>query len=277
MTKKPKKKHSKRPARSDKPVEITAPAPEDMPDAMLPVDISGKTRFEHTVEVLIVEWAFFYGNHSPSSFLEFKGYSPGQIANIFRCVPASEWHGKRETAQNRVTETLVKRHVDIIAAVQEEHIKSSKLILAKAVKLLADGDVEYMDPETGKKKKRWLRSIDLLNASSSIEKAQKIYRTAMGLPNDEAGMSQILSTLQKIQTASEIAAMKPQGGDTHIHNTQVNVTTVQGKTPHELTHDDILLMIEARREQKAKQLALENPEIKEVTPTGPQDFTALKR
>jgi len=276
MTKKT-KKSAKRPV---KPIEIKASKDLATPDPLGITDIAGKSKLEHTVEVLVLEWAFFYGNHSPSGYLEFKGYSPGQIANIFRVIPATDWYPKRETAQNRVTENLVKRHVDIMAAVQDEHIKSSKLSLAKAVKMLADGDVEWTDSD-GKKHKRFLRSIDILNCTSAIEKAQKIYRTAMGLPNDEAGMQQILKTLQNIEIQSQIAASRPLEQEVHLHQTniqvnQTNVDAAQGKTPHELTHDDILIMIEARREQKAKQLALEAPEQKEAKPVV-TDYTALKR
>jgi len=276
MTKKSKVRPKLKSKRSEAPIEVTA-SPKTTPDPMNPEDLSGKTKFEHTVEVLILEWAFFYGNHSPTGYLEFKGYSPGQIQNILHCVPAADWYPKRETAQNRVTESLVKRHVDIMATVQDEHIKSSKLALAKAVKMLADGDSEFID-KAGVKRTRKFSSHDLLNCTTAIEKAQKIYRTAMGLPNDEAGMSQILKTLQNIQTATEIANSAPREVHQHVHQS-VTVNAVQGKTPHELTYDDIMILIEAKREQKAKQLELlkQKEPQKQIAQAGPQDYTAIKR
>ncbi len=107
---------------------------------------------------------------------------------------------------------------------------------------------------------------------SSIEKAQQIYRRAMGLPNDEGGLQQILNKLERIRETPTTLNL--------TQNIQQN-TAVQVQAPAnptDLSYDDIMLLIEAERSRKAKQVSEEDRMLaapKEGVPTG--DFTANKQ
>jgi hypothetical protein len=287
---KPIKKHYKRKtvARDDDiaPTEVEVKVSSDkLPDFFEHEDVGGKDKLMHDVEILVMEWAFFYSNHSPTAYiLDVKSYSETQRQHIFRILPAEEWPKRRQMAQDKLTGELVKRHIDKLAEVQDQHINASKLGLAQAVRMLAEGKTEVMRGKDGKvvldkdgnPRFKTFRSIDLLNCMSAIEKAQAIYRKAMGLPNDEGGLQQILNKLERMREVPTFNIT------TNIQqNTQVNQVAVSApKNPTDLSYDDIMLLIEAKREQKAKAALTENVlderlriEHKEGVPTG--DFTAM--
>lgn len=247
------------------------------PDFFEHEDGGGKDKLAHDVEILMMEWAFFYPNHSVTSYIQdIKGYSPTQMKDLSRLVPFEQWGDRRKEAQDKLTETLVRRHIDLMASVQDQHISASKLGLAQAVKMLAGGSTEILRDKEGKAivdsagnpRFKSLRSIDLLNCMSSIEKAQQIYRRAMGLPNDEGGLQQILNKLERIRETPTTTLNLTQ-------NIQQNNTAVQIQNPTDLSYDDIMLLIEAERTKKAKQVSEEDkmlPAAREGVPTG--DFTA---
>jgi hypothetical protein len=249
---------------SGQPVEVEA-----VPDFFDHSDFGGKEQWVHNIEILVTEWAFFYPNHTPYGYLtQCKSYSHSQSVHILGYLPASQWAPKRTKALDKLTEGLVKRHVDKLAEVQEQHISASKLGLAQAVKMLANGSTEPLRDRDGKvlldsrgqPRFRAFRSIDLVNCMTAIEKAQMIYRRAMGLPNDGGGLKQILDKVEEMnQTVNNVT------------NIQVNTTQA---TPDSLSYDDIMLLIELKREQKAKIAAPEDAlkiDPKPGVPTG--DFT----
>jgi hypothetical protein len=256
-----------------------------LPDFFDTKDVGGKEKLAHDVEILVMEWAFFFPNHSPTAYLQqIKGYSDTQTRDIFKVTESEAWHERRRLAQDKLSGELIRRHIDKLAEVQDQHISASKLGLAQAVKMLAEGKTEIMRGKDGKPilnkdgtpKFKTFRSIDLLNCMSAIEKAQAIYRKAMGLPNDEGGLQQILNKLERMREAPTTFINLTQ------NNTQVNNTAVkvENKNPTDLEYDDIMLLIEAKREQKAKQAKEELDERlrlqeKEGVPTG--DFTAQHR
>lgn len=247
-----------------------------IPDFFDHEDAGGKDKLAHDVEILVMEWAFFYPNHSPTSYiLDVKSYSESQRDNIFRIMPAVDWPKRRGMAQDKLTGELVKRHVDTMAKVQDEHISASKLGLARAVQMLADGKTELVKKDGkpildahGNPKFKQFRSVDLLNCMGAIEKAQNIYRRALGLPNDEGGLHQILNKLEKLK--------EPSVNFNLTQNVQHNHGVQAADTP-DLGYDDIMILIEMKREQKAKAAQTEMDERlriepKEGVPTG--DFTA---
>lgn len=266
----------KRPPKADGPSPAVVEA---LPDFFDHEDAGGKDKLAHDTEILIMEWAFFYPNHSPTAYLtDVKGYANTQMMNIFKIVAPGDWPARRTMAQDKLTGELIKRHVDTMAKVQDEHISASKLGLARAVQMLASGNTELIKKDgkvvldaAGNPKFKQFRSIDLLNCMSSIEKAQNIYRRAMGLPNEEGGLQQILNKLERMREAPSVNFNL-----TQVNQSQTNVQVQAPQNPTDLGYEDIMLLIEAKREQKAKQAKEIDDRLKieprEGVPTG--DFTA---
>lgn len=272
----------KRVAEEAKPPKTDGVVVEALPDFFDHEDAGGKDKLAHDTEILIMEWAFFYPNHSPTAYLtDVKGYAETQKNHIFRVVAPGDWPARRQMAQDKLTGELIKRHVDTMAKVQDEHISASKLGLARAVQMLASGNTELIKKDgkvvldaAGNPKFKQFRSVDLLNCMTAIEKAQNIYRRAMGLPNDEGGLQQILNKLERMREAPQVNFNLTQ--NTQINQSQTNVQVVPPTQPTDLGYDDIMLLIEAKREQKAKQAQAIDDRLKieprEGVPTG--DFTA---
>lgn len=222
------------------------------------MDIGGRERFTHDSEILRSEWAIKYPNTPPYRWLQdLKGYNENQAQTIVAYAGGiEEWHKERERLLDKMTESVVKRHIDQLAEVQETHIRSSKLGLARAVQMLTEGGRTRVDMETGLKKCGTdgkpivipLSPGELVGCMVAIEKAQMIYRRSMGLPNEEAGLAQILDKIQ-------------------VHYNQTNIqnnVTVEAPKESEaeimaksMTQEQIEAFVEFRREEKARKLALE--------------------
>lgn len=226
------------------------------------VDIGGMDKIAHDSQLLRLEWAIKYPQLSPFEFLtEIKSYSAAQATRIITATGTlADWNQEKATVLDKMTESVVKRHIDIIAEVQETHVKASKVGLAKAIEFLSklsiepakDADGKIIVDGKGKPVWKGFRSIDLLNIMSSIEKAQAIYRKAMGLPNDESGMAQILE---------KVSQLNIQQNHLHIHEAPgaAPKTELTMKVEKEMSYDDLLEFIEFRREQKRKQDAQGEP------------------
>lgn len=218
------------------------------------VDTGGLDKLAHDTGILKVEWAVKHPHISAIEFLtEVKGYGLTQAKYIMEETGGvGEWEKERNVILDRMTETVVKRHIDLMAEVTETHVKASKVGLAKAIEYLSKLSIEpARDKEgkvimDGKGKPVWkgYRSIDLLNIMASIEKAQAIYRKSMGLPNDESGMKQILEKVQQINQVNV------QQNHLHIHEAPAAPKTELDKKAEQLSYDDLLEFIEFRREQK---------------------------
>lgn len=218
----------------------------------------GVDSLKHDLDLLAMERAIMYPSYSVGAFLEeMKGYSVGQINRIFKHKPASEWEAAKDQVMDKITENVVKRHIDQLAEVNEQHIKASKLTMARAVEMLTklpvssrteydyepDGVTVRRDPVTNKPmRKMTLRSVDLMNCSSAIKSAQEIYRKAMGLNNDDGGIQQILDKVTQLS---------------QINNVQNNVTINMQQTPLEqalsqMSYEQISELIEMKRDKDFK-------------------------
>lgn len=232
-------------------VKATSPKKPEM--AVTVIDTTVKELAAREADVFRKEWVFDSEGMAPQTWLrEKKGMSDIRAETIVSSGGGSAaWYREKEATWNAITKGMVKKHVDLVVEVQETHIQGSKLTLAKAMDMLANGP-EYFDKTTGEKKRGQLRSIDLLNCATALEKAQKIYRTAMGLGNDESGLKQILETLQR-------------SGLTQINiqnNTTINEAAKEPDLPPEeqamrdkmqkMSYEDLVEIIEWRREQKKK-------------------------
>lgn len=206
---------------------------------------------EREAKILKMEWVFESKGMAPNTWLqEAKGFSDARSKSLVEASGgAASWYTEKEKLKNSVTETLVKRQVDLIAETQDTHITGAKLTMAKAMDMLAHGP-EAIDKKTGAKTRWSLRSVDLLNCATAIEKAQKIYRTAIGFGSDEGGLKQILEAIQRT-------------GLTQI-NIQNN-TTIEHSEPDlppeelamrdkmtKMSYEDLVEIIEWRREQKRR-------------------------
>lgn len=211
-----------------------------------PERLGGKEKWAHELEILQLEWAIKYPAMKPTVWMrEIKGYSADQAKNILSHAPEPTWQNQKAKVLDKMTESLVKRHIDLVAEVQEQHISASKLGLARAIEMLSNNGVRVRRKD-GKEYTMPLRSVDLLNAMSAIEKAQNIYRKAMGLPNDEGGLAQILEKVQQVTIQQNI--------QNNVQNNTTIVsenTTVSPELAKKLDYDTVLEFIEYRREQKA--------------------------
>ena len=216
--------------------------------------LGGLEKWKHDVELLKIEWAIKYPNMPPMDWLiDIKGYAPDQARLIQQTSPIKHWHIEKDKILDKITETTVKRHIDLIAEVQEQHVAASKLGLARAIEMLSKNGVQMRSKKDGKTITMPLRTVDLLNVMSSIEKAQQIYRRAMGLPNEEGGLAQILEKVQSITVQQNIQ------NNTITNNTQIvsENTTVTPELAEKLDYDTVMEFIEHRRELKAKAASME--------------------
>lgn len=250
VSKRPKKK-----AEEFDTTEITA-IPIPMKDKKFPKHIRIAERKKSEADLLHLEWVFKYPTLSPTAYLgTIKGYSKYEVNDLLARLPPPEWYARKEKIGDEITADLIKRHTHVIAEVQEQHIRASNVGLAKAIEMIAkmsidplmddDGKIK-VDPKTGKPLYKGFRSIDLLNCLSSIKIAQEIYRKAMGLPNDGEGLAQILDKLVPVQNSTQI---------------NISVESEKDKKMNELSYDDLMLLIEHKRE------ALKKEEEKENDPT----------
>lgn len=218
-----------------------------------PKDTGGKERHQWEAEMLRIEWAIKYPQMAPYKFLmEIKGFNLHQAEHIVieKLGGLDTWASERARIQDKITESVAKRHIDLIAEVQEQHVQASKLSLAKAVEMLAKGtttrlkrknkdtgESEYGDPISLP-----LRSVDLLNCVTAVEKSQQIYRRALGLPNEEGGLAQILEKVQQLNLT--------QNNTTENHLHVHSGPTETAKTMSTLSYEEIRSFIEYRRELK---------------------------
>lgn len=236
------------------PPELMPPPAYD-PFERNPKRLGGVEKLRHDIEILKIEWAIKHPAMKPGVWLtDIKGYSGDQKKMIFDYAPEKEWYSEKAKVLDKITESTVKRHIDLIAEVQEQHVTASKLGLARAIEMLSNNGLKVRRKD-GKEYMMPLRSIDLLNAMTSIEKAQNIYRKAMGLPNDEGGLAQVLEKVQQVTIQQNI--------QNNVQNNTViqsENTTITPELAKKLDYDTVLEFIEYRREQKALKAASEKKE-----------------
>lgn len=211
--------------------------------------LGGKERIAHDCEILMADWSIHGGSQTVTGWLTSKGYSVSQIQNIKAVLPFEGWETHRAKILDKMTETVVKRHIDMIAEVQDLHIKASKLTLVKAMEMLSRG-IEFT-PRVKQKDGTTkllpsvmlpLRSVDLTNCANAIQTAQQIYRRSMGLPNEEGGLAQILEKVGQINVQNNIT-----NTENHLH---VHAPNQNQEVLSKLTYDEVHEFIQHRREQK---------------------------
>ena len=125
---------------------------------------------------LQLEWATEYPSLSIRDFLiEKRGFTDRQYRFILSRAPAEEWKKGREEIQNRMGSQKIDGFLADMRKTQGTHSRASHLALARSVGLLA---------------KKELKPTDLLNCIRSVEVAQRIFHTAMGI-REGYGLQQI--------------------------------------------------------------------------------------
>jgi hypothetical protein len=212
------------------------------------LDMGGQEKLKHDAHILMMEWAWKFPELTPTQFLITRRfYSERQAEEIIRVSGGTRlWDTEKNKVLDKISETVIKRHIDKIVETNDQHIAASKLGMAKAIEMLTKLNIVVELDKDGKVNKKTMRSIDLVNCMNAIEKAQIIYRRAMGIPNDESGIAQVLEKVAQV---------------TVNNNVQVNNTVVQApqkselqKKLEQLDYDDVMEVIEMRREAKKKAL-----------------------
>lgn len=214
------------------------------------MELGGQDLTGWALHLLKVEWATKYANHTIRDYLmNIRGVSNKQYLRILEQAPKHEWDAERAQLLDGITSDLVKRQIDLIAENQERHISGANVALARAIEMLSKGSLEVVKTsKTGKVVRTTipLRSSDIMNLATAIEKVQQIYRRAMGLPNDESGLAQLIEKVNQMKSENQV-----------IHNNlQINVQSSQHtqaieKLASQLSYDQILEFINYRREKKA--------------------------
>jgi len=239
-------------------------------------DLGGVSRIEREAEILQLDWAIRFPLMKPYEYLTIeKNYSVNQAnAVLHESGGTSDWEMRRVEIQNKVTETVVKRHVDQIADFNDTFIKGAKVGMAKSLEMLSKFSIEavrdedgklMIDPKTKKPIYRGFRSIDLLNTLNALKIAQEIWRKGLGINNDEGGMAQVL---EQVSQLTELQKREITVNQTNI-NLTVNPVRQEAQQKLEqfvgkLSYDDIRTFIDYHKDKKKRQQVIE-AEIKDET------------
>ena len=237
------------------------------------VEVGGLSRIEREAEILMLDWAIRFPLMTPYEFLTIeKGYSVVQAnAILHETGGTDDWHLKRVEIQNKVTETVVKRHVDQIADMNDTFIKASKIGMAKGIEMLSKLGIDaakdehgklIIDPKTKKPVYRGFRSIDLLNVLNSLKISQEIWRKGLGINESDSGMSQLI---EKVTQLNEL-----QRRELTVNNTQINLTVNPIKAEaeqkietfiKEMSYEDIRSFIDYHKKSDA--IEVESKKVEE--------------
>jgi len=227
-----------------------------------PSNFSIVERFADKIGLLQIEWSTMYSTVPPFRYLwEIKGYSQHQAMKFMHHAPKEEWEKKREHFQNKLSENLAERNVEIVSKMNDENARSGKLGLVKGLEFLSKGvTVTKYDVKTKKTTSfvRPLYPIEYNYVMSALKSSQSIYRVALGLPADGEGMQQILDKLDQKSTIQ--------------NNLQININNPSSQKENEsikalikdLTPADIAVFVERKRELMAAKKESESNLMKET-------------
>lgn len=211
--------------------------------------IGGVEKMKHDGQILMMEWAIKFPDITPKTFLiERRGYSQAQAKQILESTGGVRaWDTEKTKVLDKMSESVIKRHIDKLVEVNDQHIAASKLGLAKAIEMLSKMSVTPELDADGKPSKKAMRSIDLLNVLNAIEKAQTIYRRAMGLPNEESGLAQILDKVAQISVQQNVQI---NNNNTVVQQQAIQISEKE-KELEKLDFDQLFALIELKREADA--------------------------
>jgi hypothetical protein len=270
VEKKKKKKKAKAERHKEKTLTEVLLKPATKAERISKADLIG-TR----VDLYQLEWAVKYQHLTPHEYLRnIKGFTEGQYIEMMKLSPSKHWEDRRSDLKSQMSTTLIRRHIDQLAEMNDKHATVGKIGIAEGLKLLTKG---VLVKKPGKKSKsgkvqlteytRPLYPREFKEIMDGMKTAQSIYRTAMGLPNDHQGLTQVLEKL-----ASESRQIQ--------HNLQINIGGAPAEkkedpvevTPeqqlknklNELSYDEVMVFITRKRQKLAE---AEGEEIKDVQPS----------
>ena len=148
-------------------------------------------KFVQDVEILMADWSMTTTKDvTPKDYLiKHRGFSTAQARKIMLKAKTVVWHEKRKEYEQQWLSRTVKSQVEIVTEMNDQHIKGAKLGFAKAVEMLSKMKSEtYVDTKTGKMHFSQFSASDLKKCVDTIQVAQKVMRTALGLPSDEGAV-----------------------------------------------------------------------------------------
>ena len=186
----------------------------------------GRGRLLNSIPDLQIEYGGEYGTHSIRDFLiSVKGFSERQYRHIIAHAPASEWHVRRGEIQNSIAANKIERLTEEAVEINYKFVETARVGLFKATQFMA----RAVDPSNG-----GLTPEELLNCLKSVQATQEVFMRAMGVKKGE-GLTQIFESVQRrAEAISKVGAeAKP---NLPLEN---------------LSYDDVMTLIEIRREQKS--------------------------
>lgn len=194
-----------------------------------------KLEREHPVELMLTDWSIKYPEKKPHFYLtEIKGYTQKEATTIMNGTPAPDWYAAKNDLLDGMTSSLAKRQIDWAAEMHDLHFEGSKIGLDSAIDWLR---FQQTRPE----QERDIKMIKV--ALESVQIAQKIQRTALGLPTDDGAIHIYQNLIMRQQQ--------------HTHVNESDKTPVE-KLEERLSFDDIQSLIEHRRLEKAKESDMED-------------------
>jgi len=138
-------------------------------------------------QVYMNEWVLNHHKESPRTFLKkTKKLSEKVMAEILSEFPAWEWKKRWRQVQDEVTKTQLEAQAKFIQDMSDKQMKAAGIGIDKVMEFLDELKVKsYIDKKSGTI--NWVQwsPKDLKDILDSLEKGQRVMRTALGLPNDE--------------------------------------------------------------------------------------------
>lgn len=189
------------------------------------------------LEMLITEWCIKYPpSMSPHKFLrEVKHFSNPKVASYIKAAPTVLWQERRREYQNMITKDMVKGQLDFVTEMNDMHIRASKLGLAKAVELLTKMVIEPFKDKNGTICFSKFKPSDVKSCLESIAIAQRIQRTALGLPSDEGS----ITVWNQLNINARAQDQLAEGDGNHASISQVE---------NAFSYDELKVLIEAQRQ-----------------------------
>jgi hypothetical protein len=207
------------------------------------MDTAGRVALH--AENLMWEFALLGGNTTPSDFMRTKkGMSDTQARVILAVKPAPEWYAQKKAVADHATLAIVKRHVDLIAEVNDRHITASKISMAKAIEFMTKMKIEERRDKYGRAYFAGFKPGDLRHLVEVIATAQKIHRIALGLTAEEGSIQiwqQVNNTINNTG-----------GAPVNEHEAQVAQLSTN------LSYDEIRALIDSEERAKAAAITVES-------------------
>lgn len=186
---------------------------------------------EFPIELMLTDWSIKYPGSKPYEYLTvIKGYSRSEAGAILKRVPVPDWYTAKCELLDGITAGLAKRQIDWAAEMHDLHFEGSKIGMMSAMDWIRHQDTQPIE-------NRDIRMVKV--AVETIQVAQRIQRTALGLPSDDGAIHIYNQLIIKQQQAKHIS--------------EDEKTPVE-KLEERLTMADIRALIEVRRVEKANEV-----------------------